>query len=50
MADIHLMFDQTYGSEHEAFHTSQENFLNCHIPDLKTFSAIDRHDLKKKYI
>jgi hypothetical protein len=51
MAAMHLMLDQAYGNEHEAYHTSQENFLNCQIADVKTFSAIDRHGLGgKKYI
>ena len=48
MADMHLMFDQAYSNKHEAYHTSKENFLNRQISDVKTFSAIDRHDLGKK--
>lgn len=51
MGDMHLIFDQAYGNEHEAYHTSQENFLNCQISNVKTFSAIDRHGLGgEKYI
>jgi hypothetical protein len=45
MADMHLMFDQAYGNEYEAYHTSKENFLNRQIRDVKTFSVIDKHDL-----
>jgi hypothetical protein len=44
------MFDQAYGNEHEAYHTSQENFLNHQIQDVKLFSAIDRHGLGKRNI
>jgi hypothetical protein len=33
------MFDHAYGNEYEAHHTSQENFVNCQIPDVITFSA-----------
>jgi len=50
MAGMNLIFDQAYGNEYEAYHISQENSLNCQIPDLKTFSAIDRHDLGKRSI
>lgn len=49
MADKHLMFDQAYGKEYEAHHTSQENFVNCQIPDVITFSAFDMPGLKSTF-